>query len=139
MGTTKEAVVASNECIHNIRKSFNHMGEVFDKGVNANSSINQLVRDTEDIDKMVNIIISVAEQTVATEEIVASVHEVDEKARLVYEECKRTGKGFYDIGERINAIRLRACNDIEQQDMALAIECSISDHLNCVGRFTMLS
>lgn len=77
-----------------------------------------------------NIAASIEEQTASTEEITASMQEVNAKANVIYEECYKTGKGFFDVSKEVNDIRVKVFNNIDELGDKEAIEASISDHLH---------
>lgn len=61
--STNEAVTVSNNSVNMINKSFEFINRSFDEMIQVQTRMKQVVKDTQEIDSIINIINEVAEQT----------------------------------------------------------------------------
>lgn len=80
-------------------------------------------------DSFAEISANIEEQTAATQEMSSSLIIINEKANRLKGEADKTGQAFFEISQRIDAIRLEAFNSTKILDPAIMVEITITDHL----------
>ncbi len=72
---------------------------------------------------------NIEEQTAASQEMSSNLMIINEKSLKLKGEAGHTGQAFFDISQKIDAVRLKALNTIEGLDSLTMIELTITDHL----------
>ena len=72
---------------------------------------------------------NISQQSSSTQLIANSIQVISDKAIRLRSEAERTGKAFFDISQKLDAIRLQALSCTEDLSTHTMIELSITDHL----------
>ena len=97
---------------------------------NSVGSLNEIGSSIGSIyENMLSISANIEEQTAASEEVSASMTQLLDKSVSLKEDCHKTGNGFYEISNMIDAVRIENWNDLPIKTDARSIEISITDHL----------
>ncbi len=117
---------ASNE-IERIISNFQKSKSAID---NTTGSIKSITTTIDAVGESFSEITSnVEQQSQTTQDIALHIQSISQKAIKLNDESHKTGKAFFDISQKIDAIRIQALNCADKLDNHTMIELSISDHL----------
>lgn len=118
---------ASSDAIAKIADKFHGCRSNVDILSDNVSKINQAVEGIND--NMQHIMSGIEEQTAATDTVAASLTGISEKTAGLYNDCIKTGRGFYDISKEINSYRIRTVDMLDRLDPKDAVTFYMSDHI----------
>ena len=120
-------IKTSSDAIAKIADKFHGCRNNVDTLSDNVSKINQAVGGIND--NMQHIMSGIEEQTAATDTVAASLAGISEKTAGLYNDCIKTGRGFYDISKEINGHRIRTVDMLDQLNPKDAIQFYITDHI----------
>lgn len=120
-----------------IRSSSDSIAQIAEKFYGCRSNVDILSDNVTKISEAVeginnnmqHIMSGIEEQTAATDTIAASLTTMSEKAAGLYNDCVKTGRGFYDISKEINGYRIQTVDMLDKLDPKDAIHFYITDHI----------
>lgn len=121
-----------------IKNSSDSMKMITEKFSGCRGDVDDLFKKVEEINftvheingNMQQIMSSIEEQTASTEELSTSLEVINEKTIHLREDCNKTGKGFYDISNQVNANRVMNIDMMDMVDSSDALNFCITDHMH---------
>lgn len=120
-----------------IHEASSEIDRVVDSFQGAKSSIDAATGGIFEIGGIMNSIgasfmsisANVEEQTATAQEITANILEVHDKAAVLKDKTHHTGRSFYDISVRIDALRMKALTFAKNADSSVMLDLTVTDHL----------
>ncbi len=120
-----------------IKASSDFIAQIAEKFYGCRSNVDTLSENVLKISEAVegingnmqHIMSGIEEQTAAADTIAASLTTMSEKASGLYNDCIKTGRGFYDISKEINSYRIQTVDRLDQLEPRNAIHLYITDHI----------
>lgn len=121
----------------NIIEATNEIDRVVNAFHDSKTSIQDATGGMKEIYTTMNLIESnftdisagVEEQSATTQEMSANLLVINEQSSRLRTKSNKTGQAFFDISQKVDAIRVNAVNCSDQLDTNVMIELSITDHL----------
>ena len=120
-----------------IKATSNSIAQIADKFYGCRSNVDALSENVLKINQAVeginnnmqHIMSGIEEQTASTDTIAVSLTNISQKATGLYNDCIKTGRGFYDISKEINGYRIQTVDMLDKLAPRDAVQFYITDHI----------
>lgn len=128
LNVMKKGINDSSNSIASIAENFNNCRSQVDNLAGSVDKINSSVEGISN--NMQEIMSNVEEQQTSTAEISSNLLIINEKTVDLYDDCVRTGRGFYEISKKVNSQRIRNIDMIDRSSPQEQIRFCIVDHMH---------